>query len=127
MKQLSMLVFAVAFLGGCKSVSSEQYVAQRTARLRQMYPAGTSKQSVQAKWGRIKPDFSASRPSNGWDAYPNPFIAKALIAIETTSGKKIESVQRYWGPDGLFSLAHCWYYYDSDGRIVDVAWEYMSD
>ena len=127
MKLLSMLVFAVALLSGCKSVSSPQYAAERTAKLREMYPPGTSKQAVQAKWQQTKPDFTASRPSNGWEAWPNKNLAQVLIALETKTGQKIETVERYWGPDGFLSLARVWYYYDSNDRIIDVEWEYMSD
>lgn len=86
-----------------------------------------SKEDVQARWGGTKPDFSASRPGSGWTAYPNEYIARKLGDRESATGKRIESVDRYWGPDGFLSLCYCWYFYDSGGRIVDVEWQYKSD
>lgn len=122
-----MLVFVVTLLFGCRSVSSKQYAAERTAKLRQIYPPGTSKAAVQAGWQQTKPDFTASRPSNGWETWPNKNLAQVLIALETKTGKKIESVERYWGADEWMSLARCYYYYDANDSLVDVKWEYMSD
>ena len=92
-----------------------------------MYPPEMSREEVQSKWGQIKPDFSALRPDQGWRAYPNDYISKKLLDEETTTGKSIASVERYWGPDGWMSLCYCWYFYDSTGRIVDVEWQYKSD
>jgi hypothetical protein len=68
-----------------------------------------------------------SRPSEGWDAHTNRYIAKQLQNMEASTGKKIETVDRYWGPDGFLSLCYCWYYYDSANKIVDVEWEFKSD
>ena len=86
-----------------------------------------SKDEVQAKWGKTRPDFSATRPNTGWPAHPNNYIAKKLDGMETNTGKQIEFVDRYWGPDGFQSLAYCWYFYDSTRRLVDVEWQYKSD
>lgn len=86
-----------------------------------------SKEEVQSKWGHIKPDFSAVRPDGGWQTYTNEYIAKRLQDEETVTGKSITFVDRYWGPDGLFSLCYCWYFYDSAAKIVDVEWQYKSD
>jgi hypothetical protein len=123
------LLCAVALLFGsfgCKDVSSGKYAAERTAKLRELYSPGTSKEAIHAKWAG-KPDFVASRPAGGWSAYPNKYLAAALNTVETNTGKQVASVERFWGPDGFLSLARCWYYYDSDDRLVDVEWEYMSD
>lgn len=92
-----------------------------------MYPPGMSKADVQSKWGQSKPDFSATRPADGWSSYQNKFIADMLGDMETRTGKTLESVERYWGPDGFLSLAYCWYYYDPADKLVDVAWQYKSD
>ena len=86
-----------------------------------------SREEVQARWGQIKPDFSASCPTNGWDSHPNQYISKKLKDVEASNGKKVESVDRYWGPDGWMSLCYGWYFYDSDGKLVDVEWQYKSD
>ena len=124
MKLLPLLLCAMALLSGCQSY--EQHSAERTAKLRELYPPGTSKEAIHAKWGS-KPDFSASRPTDGWKVYPNKYLAKVVNTLETKTGKKIDSLERFWGADGLSSLARCYYYYDSDDRLVDVEWEYMSD
>ena len=121
---LALLLLGFAMVG---CASHQNYSADRTQKLREMYPPGMSRTAVQARWGQTQPDFSASRPSSGWETYPNAYIAKKLAGLETGTGKKIESLARYWGPDGLSSLCYCWYYYDSDSRIVDVEWEYKSD
>jgi hypothetical protein len=117
-----ILLFSLT-VAGC--VSYQEHAAERTAQLREMYPPGMSREEVQGKWG--KPDFSASRPTNGWDSDPNQYIAKKLKDVEASTGKKVESVDRYWGPDGWMSLCYCWYFYDSGGKIVDVEWQYKSD
>ncbi len=116
-------VFLIAT--GCASV--QDHAAKRTDLLRQVYPAGTSRQAVQAKWGKIKPDFSASRPANGWQAYQNQYIATKMKDVEASAGKQVDSVDRNWGPDGSVSLCYCWYFYDSGGKVVDVEWQYKSD
>ena len=110
---------------GCES--HQDYVAARTAALRKMYPQGTAREEVQAKWGAINPDFSTSRPVAGWDAHQNRFIAEKLKDLEASSGKRIEFVDRYWGSDSSMSLCYCWYFYDSGNKIVDVEWQYKSD
>lgn len=114
----------VALLG-CKSL--DQRTAERTARLREMYPPGTTRAEVQAKWGATQPDFCASRPSAGWQAHTNKYVARELMAKEAATGKRIETEVRYWGPDGFLSLCYCFYYFDADGKLVDVQWEYKSD
>ena len=126
MKPMLRLILLLALtVTGC--VSYQEHAAERTARVREMYPAGMSKEAVQAKWGQTKPDFSASRPTNGWDSEPNQYIAKKLKDVEARTRKKVGSVDRYWGPDGWMSLCNCWYFYDSGGKLVDVEWQYKSD
>src|SRR5262245_33147302 len=112
----------------CGCTSLEDYTAQRTARLREMYPPGMSREEVQAKWGpQAKPDLSVTRPSGGWVTDTNSRFGSYMQKKEASVGKRIESVERYWGPDGLYSLAYCWYYYDENAKVVDVAWQYKSD
>ena len=124
MKIFLTLVALSFVLTGC--MSYDEYVAKRTAGLRKMYPAGMTRDEVQSKWNS-QPDFSVSRPAGGWNAHTNKYLADVIIAEEASTGKRIEFVERYWGADGLFSLAYCWYYYDADRKIVDVEWEYKSD
>ena len=104
-----------------------QSSAGRTARLRRIYPQGTSREAVQSKWRDGKPDFSALRPTAGWASHQNHFIAEKLQDVEASTGRKVEFVDRYWGPDGFSSLCYCWYFYDSENNIVDVEWQYRSD
>jgi hypothetical protein len=86
-----------------------------------------SREAVQARWNPIQPDFAALRPDAGWDAYQGKHVAKVLADLEVRTGKRIESVERYWGPDGYMSLCYCWFFYDSSDRIVDLEWQYKSD
>jgi hypothetical protein len=115
-------------LEGCAtSQSSEDWAAERTAKLRIIYPPGMSKEEIDAKFGKSKPDFSAARPHGGWSAYSNPYIIKKIQAVETSTGKTVQLVERYWGPDGLLSLCYCWFFYDAGNKVIDVEWQYMSD
>jgi hypothetical protein len=126
MKSIPAFMLICWFAGlGCASY--QEHAAKRTARLREIYPQGMSKEAVQSRWQRIKSDFSASRPDNGWNTHPNQYIAKKVQSEEASTGKSIASVDRYWGPDGLWSLCYCWYFYDAAGKIVDVEWQYKSD
>ena len=126
MKSILTLLLICCFTAvGCASY--QEHAAKRTARLREVYPPGTPKAEVQRRWGQSKPDFSAMRPDQGWDAYANRYIAKKLQNEEASTGKSIASVNRYWGADGLWSLCYCWYFYDSADKIVDVEWQYKSD
>jgi len=128
MKSIFALTLLCGLAVGCASSASyQEHAAQRTARLRAMYPPGMSRAEVQSKWGKTKPDFSAARPDAGWKAYPNTYLARKIQDEEAATGKSIASVERYWGPDGLMSLCYCWYFYDSIDRIVDVEWQYKSD
>jgi len=122
---LTLVIILGLTLVGCTSY--EQHAADRTARLRKMYPAGMSKEDVQAKWDQRKPDWSATRPSEGWESHQNAYLARKLSALEASTGKRIESVDRYWGPDGFMSLCYCWYFYDASGKLIDVEWEFKSD
>jgi hypothetical protein len=122
---LTLVIILGLTLVGC--TSCQQQAADRTARLRKMYPPGMSKEDVQAKWDQSKPDWSATRPSKGWESHQNAYLAKKLSGLEASSGKRIESVDRYWGPDGSMSLCFCWYFYDAGGKIMDVEWQYKSD
>lgn len=115
-------------LAGCSFHGSVQREASaRTDQLRADYPPGMSKQEVQSRWGQIKPDFSASRPNRGWAGHPSRHLAEKLESMEARSGKRIDSVNRYWGPYTSMSLCYCWYFYDSSEKIVDVEWQYKSD
>jgi len=121
----TLILLSALTVTGC--VSYQEHAAERTAQLRKMYPPGMSREDVHAKWGQVKPDFSASRPTGGWGSEPNQYLAKKLKDVEASTGMKVESVDRYWGPDGWMSLCYCWYFYDSGGKIVEVEWHYKSD
>ncbi len=128
MKSIASAFILTLALTGCSFHQSvQQDAALHTDRLRVDYPPGMSKQEVQSKWGQIKPDFSASRPSSGWSAYPSRYLAEKLESAEARTGKRIDSVNRYWGLYTSMSLCYCWYFYDSSEKIVDVEWQYKSD
>ncbi len=128
-----MKLFPFAFilslaLGGCSFRESvRREAASRTERLRLDYPPGMSREAVQSRWGQIKPDFSASRPSSGWSAHPNRDLTKRVESVEARTGNRIDSVERYWGLATSMSLCYCWFFYDSGEKIVDVEWQYKSD
>ncbi len=106
----------------------EERAARRTEGLRLIYPAGTtSREEVHDKWGGVEPGIAAVRPVGGWQAYSNAYVAEKVSKIEVRTEKGVHRVERFWGPDGLFSLCYCWFYYDARDFVVDVEWQYMSD
>jgi hypothetical protein len=127
MRTLLSFTLLLFTLNGCAYY--QDHTAQRTEQLRRIYPAGMSREEVRAKWNNrgLKPDFSASRPTNGWGSYPNQYLGQAMKDLEAKSGKEIEIVDRYWGPDGWMSLCNCWYYFDSNSKLIDVEWQSKSD
>ena len=122
------ILFATVFLSGC--ISSESYIQKRRQQLLDLYPPGiTSRSDVQARWRNIQPQFSEVRPSTGWAdcRYPDSTVGQRCLAVEHRTGKEIQRCERYFGPDGLFSLCYCWFYYDSADRLVDAEWQWSTD
>lgn len=118
------LLLAFCF-AGCTSY--EVHAARRSEELRRIYPIGITRSDVQNKWGASRPDFTALRPAGGWESEPDRFISKQLLLVESRTKKDVIRVDRYWGADGFMSLCYCWYYFDSEEKLVDVEWQYKSD
>jgi hypothetical protein len=111
-------------LGSCRSTS----VDYRTDQLREMYPAGTTtRDDVQDRWNGMHPLLSVERPDEGWESCTQAVVARRAHEVSERTGQRVELVERYWGPDGWFGLCYCWYFYDAELHVVDVAWQYCSD
>jgi hypothetical protein len=121
-----------AVFAGCSS-SADFDPAVRRARLLAIYPPGVTKRAeVQRKWGRSKPEFTVARPAGGWAALESPRVRERVAASERRTGKAVQLVECYVGPDsrGSFDfggLCSCWFYYDSGEKVVDVEWQYHTD
>lgn len=110
----------------CRSPEVDE--RERSAELRQLYPPGsTTRADVQAKWESAEPGISVVRPAAGWQACPNESVRDRVLEVEARTWESVLLAERYWGPDGLFSLCYCWFYYDAEDRLVDVEWQYCSD
>jgi hypothetical protein len=58
--RFGLIIILGLTLVGCASY--QEYAAERTVKLREIYPAGMSQEEVQARWGKIKPDFFSITP-----------------------------------------------------------------
>ncbi len=105
-----------------------RYPQERRLELLAEYPPGTKLADVRAHEGH-EPDVAAVRAEAGWTG-PSRVAANA-VASERRTGKPVGRVERYSGADpggsSFLSLCHRWFFYDETDRVVDVAWEYMSD
>ena len=126
MKKLVFFVLVVIAFTGC--TSPEHYARERSDQLLEIYPPGkTTRADVQKKWENTLPDFSVVRPADGWSSLPDKYIAERILFVEKKSQKTVSRCERYRGPDGLFSLCYCWFYYDAEDKLIDAEWQYMSD
>ena len=82
---------------------------------------------MQERWEGIEPSLSIARPEAGWQVDSSELVPWKALSAEMRTGKAVELVERYWGPDGFLSLCYCWFYYDAEDRLVDVEWQYCSD
>jgi hypothetical protein len=116
-------------LSGCFSAASlDTYAEKRRQTLLILYPVGkTTQKDVEAKWSKGSRVISATRPHKGWGSHEDPWVKRFGPKAEKRTGRKIAELERYFGPDGFFSLCYCWYYYDKTGRLIDAEWEWSSD
>jgi hypothetical protein len=122
----AVLSLFLAVASGCKSY--EEIAAERHDRLVQIYPLGTTtREDVAKKWGATKPELAFDRPAAGWLALPRHDIAVHPDTVEKKTQREIASFERYFGVDGFLSLCRCWFYYDREGKLVEVEWQYVSD
>ena len=124
MKNAIIAVFALALLaaGGC--ASAETHAQKRRAELLATYPVGTTTRAdVLRAWHYAEPELIERRPKAGWDKSHNSMVAQRCIASERRTGKRVDRVDRYSAPDGMFSICYQWFYYDAAEHLVDVDWE----
>ncbi|MCA8981026.1 MAG: hypothetical protein H6831_15605 [Planctomycetes bacterium] len=121
--RLRWAAFAMLALAACRSTSVEH----RTQGLRELYPADTTTRAdVRTSLGG-GPILSVTRPEAGWESCSDVDVANRADDVAMETGRQVELVERYILPDGLFGLCYCWFFYDEDDRVVDVAWQYCSD
>ena len=116
----------VAFVPtACRSIDPEY----RTEVLRELYPAGvTSRDDVRERWNGSGPLLTAWRPYRGWVSSSETAAAERALEVAERTGLQVELVERYWGADGISGgLCYCWYFYDAECRVIDVAWQWCSD
>jgi hypothetical protein len=124
-----LLLFVLIFIFmqvSCKS--TEEIGLEKREQLLKVYTINvTTREEVAGRWSPLKPDISRNRPDSGWETAKEPFIANRLSSVERKTGKTVESVDRYFGSDGLLSLCRCWFFFDDSGRLIDLEWNYASD
>jgi len=69
--------------------------------------------------------LARDRPAAGWS--PADHVGQHCLASERRTGNAVPHVGRYQVPDGIFSLAYYWFYFDDRDRLVDADWQYSSD
>ena len=90
-------------------------------------PGVTTRDDVHKRWEPIGPEFSAQRPAGAWESHDKPAVGARAVKVEERSGKRVALLEAFVGPDGMFGLCTCWFYYDEADRVVDVEWAYHSD
>jgi hypothetical protein len=112
---------------GCSSAADYDPKVRRD-RLLAIYPPGqTTRADVQKKWEPISPEFTVARPADGWAALDKPRVSERIATSEQRTGKPVQLVDCYVGPDGFLGLCYCWFYYDAADKVVDAEWQYHTD
>lgn len=105
----------------------DAYAEERRQTLLGMYPVGkTTRAQVQERFGH-EPRERSKRPAGGWAKHQDPWISRYAVKAEQRISRKIPSLDRYYGADGLLSLCYCWFYFDSRDRVIDAEWQWSSD
>jgi len=131
------MIFAVLLAigvacAGCSSPAMYDPKIRRD-RLLAVYPPGqTTRADVQRKWAPVNPEFSVARAPDGWATLDKPRVRERIAASELRTGKPVQLVDCYVGPDSRSSfdfsgLCYCWFYYDAEERVVDAEWQYHTD
>ena len=116
-----------ALLGGVAFAACAFTEQGRSDRLREMYPQGTARADVIARF-KAEPKISELRPAAGWVALPKPYLAERVAGAEQRVGRSPARLDVYVAyPDGVFSLCNVWFYYDENDRVLDTEWQYHSD
>ena len=126
-----LLGIPVVFVG-CSSAAMYDPKVRRD-QLLLIYPPGqTTRADVQKRWAPITPEFTVACPADGWAALDKPRVRERIAASEQRTGKPVQLVDCYVGPDSRSSfdflgLCYCWFYYDAADGVVDVEWQYHTD
>src|SRR5262245_38240753 len=97
----------------CGCYSAEHDPVVRRERLLAIYPPGqTTRADVQKKWTPLDPEYTSARPAEGWAALDKARVRECVLGSEMRTGKPVSRVDCYVGPDGMFGLCYCWFYYD---------------
>jgi hypothetical protein len=124
---LAALLVLAALVALAACASADEYAAERRVRLLELHPPGTPRAQIHKEFGGTEPDFSLTRPEAGWRTFESATIgARALASVKRT-GEAVARVERWYMPDGFFSLCYVWFYYDDDDRVVDAEWQYHTD
>jgi len=108
-----LVLAALVVLAAC--ASADEYAAERRVRLLELHPPGTPRAQIHKEFGGTEPEFSLTRPEAGWRTFESATIGARALA------------ERWFMPDGFFSLCYVWFYYDDDDRVVDAEWQYHTD
>jgi len=120
---LALVAFAIA--GGCASV--DEKTQKRTADLLHSFPPGTTRATVQARFGSDQPDISKVCPATGWASFYDRSIGEKCQNSERRTGKQVNRCDRYAWRSGMFDAGHYWFYYDDADRLTDAECESTSD
>jgi hypothetical protein len=123
-KKLTALV-ALLVLAAC--TSSAEYAAEKREQLLDLHPPGTPRAKIHEEFGGSEPAFSYTRPEAGWRAFEPAAIGARVLASVKRTGESVARVERWYMPDGFFSLCYVWFYYGDDDRVVDAEWQYHTD
>ena len=77
---------------------------------------------------REEPDYSRTRPPQGWSALPEKGIAERALRSEQRTGRSADRVDLWIAvPHDMFSLCNVWFYYGENDKLVDAEWQWHSD
>lgn len=116
---------ALLVLAAC--TSADEYAAQRRVQLLELHPPGTPRTRIHAEFGGSRPELSLTRPEAGWRACENAAVGARVLASVKRTGEAVARVERWYLPDGFFSLCWVWFYFGDDDRVVDAEWQYHTD
>jgi hypothetical protein len=121
----AVAMLLAALISACTSAA--QYEAERRNRLLELYPPGTLTQAdIHARLDE-PPLHSLARPESGWIATEDDPAGERCLASEARTGRRVQIVEVYSLPDGMFSLCYLWFYYDDAGVLTDTEWQWQSD
>jgi hypothetical protein len=83
-------------------------------------PLGTRRSEVERYFATVSPRFDERRPIEGWSAHPEARVRGHCSDTERLLHKEVARAQFYETVHGVFSLAHMWFYYDSNDGLIDL-------